>query len=139
MLSEVTARIAEAQRRGYRELVLSDLRVASLPESVGNLTYLTRVDLSGNQLTKLPESLGSIAGLRRLYVSRNRLAALPESMVNLVQLSDLGLEGNQFTELPEFMRNLRRPVLPVGGEESTERLARVAQGTSGPHANIPKR
>lgn len=103
VLSEVTARIAEAQRRGYRELVLSDLRVASLPESVGNLTYLTRLDLSGNQLTKLPESLGNLTSLKEINLGDNQLTALPDSLGDLTSLIHLRVFGNRLTALPESL------------------------------------
>ena len=34
-----------------------------LPESIGNLTALTELDLGGCQLTVLPESIGNLTAL----------------------------------------------------------------------------
>ena len=48
-----------------------------MPESLGNLTALTELDLSGNQLTAVPESLGNLTALTELDLSGNQLTALP--------------------------------------------------------------
>nr|WP_281178557.1 leucine-rich repeat domain-containing protein [Streptosporangium amethystogenes] len=54
--------------------------MAALPESLGNLTALTELDLRHNRLTALPESLGNLTALTELDLRRNQLAALPECL-----------------------------------------------------------
>jgi len=42
-----------------------------LPESLGNLTGLTELNLSGNQLTSVPDWLQNQAALTRLGLAAN--------------------------------------------------------------------
>ena len=48
-----------------------------MPESLGNLTALTKLDLSENQLAAVPESLGNLTALTTLDLSGNQLASVP--------------------------------------------------------------
>src|SRR3990172_6274372 len=48
-----------------------------LPESLGRLTGLRRLDLSGNRLAALPDSLAALTNLRELNLDANRRAAPP--------------------------------------------------------------
>ena len=41
-----------------------------MPESVGNLTALTTLNLGCNQLTAVPESVGNLTALTTLDLSR---------------------------------------------------------------------
>ena len=43
----------------------------------------------------MPESLGNLTALTRLYLHGNQLASVPESLGNLTALTDLDLSGNQ--------------------------------------------
>jgi Leucine-rich repeat (LRR) protein len=70
---------------------LSGNRLTAVPDWLGNLTALKRLDLSGNRLTALPKSLGNLAALELLDLSGNRLTALPKSLGNLAALEDLRL------------------------------------------------
>ncbi|TMC24743.1 MAG: leucine-rich repeat domain-containing protein, partial [Chloroflexi bacterium] len=71
--------------------------LTSLPESLGQLTNLRRLDLTGNQLTSLPEWLGNLVQLRRLYLDENQLTSLPESLGNLLHLEEVHVDKNQLT------------------------------------------
>ena len=70
-----------------------------MPESLGNLTHLTRLDLSNNNLSELPASL-SKTNLTRLDLSRNSISELPESLGNLTHLIRLDLWGNPLVKPP---------------------------------------
>ena len=60
------------------------------------------LDLSCHQLIVLPESLGQLVQLRRLDFSHTWPAALPASVGQLVALQQLGLNNsNPLTALPE--------------------------------------
>jgi len=48
-----------------------DTRLTELPESLGQLTQLGKLDLSGNRLTALPASLGRLDNLERLEAKSN--------------------------------------------------------------------
>ena len=48
-----------------------------MPDTIGNLTNLTRLHLDGNQLTALPDTIGNLTNLSWLYLDDNKLTALP--------------------------------------------------------------
>ena len=54
-----------------------------MPEAIGQLSQLQRLDLGGNQLTALPEAIGQLSQLQRLDLSDNQLTALPEAIGQL--------------------------------------------------------
>ena len=99
--------IAAARDAGAEELSLY-LNLTELPESLGQLTRLQSLKLSGNQLLTLPESLGQLSRLRLLDLSHNRLTTLPESLGELKQLQQLYLTHNQLTSLPESLGELKQ-------------------------------
>jgi internalin A len=47
--------IENIRRLGIQELDLSGMRLTELPESIGQLTQLQRLNLSHNKLTAVPE------------------------------------------------------------------------------------
>jgi energy-converting hydrogenase Eha subunit B len=74
-----------------RRLVLAGKRLAAVPDRARNLTALTTVDLSNNQLTAVPESLQNenLTALRELYLSSNQLTAVPGWAGDLTALTTL--------------------------------------------------
>src|SRR5215475_2731784 len=48
--------------------------LTSLPDSLGRLTHLQQLDVTGNELTALPESLGNLLNLEEMHVDMNQLA-----------------------------------------------------------------
>jgi hypothetical protein len=59
--------------------------------------------VGGNQLSELPESLGNLTALRRLDLSGNRLAVLPDWPGSLPALTRLDLMGNPLTAVPGWL------------------------------------
>ena len=92
--------------KNTEDLILRFKRLASLPESIGNLTNLKELYLSDNKLTNLPKSIGKLTNLEKLFLSDNKLTNLPKSIVNLTNLKELYLYGNNLTSLPESIVNL---------------------------------
>src|SRR2546427_12402649 len=99
-------KIEEARRSRAKELDLrggwgeESAKLAELPESLGELTWLESLDLSNNQLTALPDSLGQLTQLGSLSVEHNQLSDLPESLGRLTQLQYLNLIGNRLRSFP---------------------------------------
>lgn len=89
-----------------RELMLSGNQLTKLPESIGKLKSLQDLDLGYNELTTLPESIGNLSSLEKLKLSNNQLRKLPESIGNLKSLRDLDSGYNELTRLPESIGNL---------------------------------
>lgn len=99
--------------RGYHviELIISSYRgpiIESLPDAIGELKFLKRLNISRNKLTNLPESIGNLCQLEKLNLNNNQLKTLPDSFTNLKNLKKLDLSNNRLSTLPEEFRKLRR-------------------------------
>ncbi len=110
---EVEKKIKQARREGAPELSLRNMELTELPDSLGQLRKLKKLDIGGdswkdekNQLTALPETISSLTQLQSLDLSDNLLIDLPESLGQLTQLQSLNLYHNQLTELPESLCQL---------------------------------
>lgn len=111
-------KIQQALQSGATELDLRDMQLTELPESIGQLQQLRKLDLghdyskgsandkTKNQLTTLPDSLGQLTQLTNLNLSHNQLTALPDSLGQLMRLRVLNLHGNQLTTLPDSLGQL---------------------------------
>eukprot|EP01138_Halocafeteria_seosinensis_P006692 gb/GECG01006841.1/.p1 GENE.gb/GECG01006841.1/~~gb/GECG01006841.1/.p1 ORF type:complete len:859 (+),score=100.56 gb/GECG01006841.1/:1-2577(+) len=108
---------------------LSNNKLRSLPEGIGNLEFLVSLyvdknhlqsvpfsltachslrtlDLSENSLTSVPEELCQLRNLENLYLNRNRLERLPEDIGSLSNLLELKISENRLVELPRGIGNL---------------------------------
>tara|TARA_B100000959_G_C14959635_1_gene615229 strand:+ start:1915 stop:2319 length:405 start_codon:yes stop_codon:yes gene_type:complete len=75
-------------------------------DEICNLTDLTEIDLTKNNLTELPDCIGDLTNLTCLDLTSNNLTELPESIGNLINLEEFGFPWNQITTLPESIGNL---------------------------------
>ncbi|WP_166618367.1 NEL-type E3 ubiquitin ligase domain-containing protein [Paraburkholderia madseniana] len=104
---------------------LTDLNVngselLSLPDSIGRLHRLDKLSAERNALTALPESLGELCALTDLYVRGNGLLSLPDSIGRLHRLERLDVSGNALTALPESLADMHALThLDVAGNELT--------------------
>jgi internalin A len=62
-------------------------QITSIPESFGQLSNLTRLDLDNNEITSIPESLGQLSNLTVLYLNNNEITSIPESLGQLSNLT----------------------------------------------------
>jgi hypothetical protein len=83
----------------YLELYVNQFS-GSIPESLGNLNNLQRLDLHDNKLGgSIPESLGNLNNLEKLYLHDNQFrGAIPGTLGNLKQLEKLYLNNNQLSD-----------------------------------------
>ncbi|PZR05024.1 MAG: protein kinase [Archangium gephyra] len=84
-----------------RWLILTDNRLTSLPEALGNCTRMQKLALAGNQLTSLPGSFTKLTSLELLRISANRFTSFPTALLSLPKLSWLAFAGNPFCVRPQ--------------------------------------
>jgi Leucine-rich repeat (LRR) protein len=87
-------------------LSVSNNLLTALPDTIGNLTTLKKLDLCRNRLTTLTDTIGRLTSLRELYASHNQLMVLPDTIGNLAFLRRLYVINNQLTTLPDTIGNL---------------------------------
>ncbi len=110
---------------------------SQISESLGELTQLRFLAISGNKLTSLPESLGKLTQLRFLAISGNKLTSLDlqidiSPLVNLEKcfLKNIG------TILPSFLRGLPRlHTLTITSQRHAQGIERSSLCTLPPWIN----
>ena len=80
--------------------------MATLPDSLGQLSRLQKLYVHGNQVATLPDSFGQLSRLHT-HLRGNQLATLPDSFGQLSSLQRLSLYGNQLARLPDSLIKLR--------------------------------
>ncbi|MFC1820860.1 leucine-rich repeat domain-containing protein, partial [Thermodesulfobacteriota bacterium] len=81
----------------------------TIPASIGDLTELQSLTISGNQLTgTIPPELGNLSNLTALWLDSNQLTGtIPPELGNLANLTVLWLDSNQLTgTIPPELGNL---------------------------------
>ncbi|KAF9615156.1 hypothetical protein IFM89_022217 [Coptis chinensis] len=90
------------------EIDLSGLSLDSLPCSSLNLTLISKLDLSSNNLENIPESLmARLLNVVVLDIHSNQLKTLPNSVGCLSKLKVLNISGNLLESLPKAIENCR--------------------------------
>ena len=84
----------EALPPGLRWLILTDNRLETLPEALGERPALQKLMLAGNALTTLPEALAGASSLELLRIPANRFETLPHWLLELPRLAWLAFSGN---------------------------------------------
>ncbi len=90
--------------RHLKKLDLRDGNITSLPKSIGNLTKLEHLDLGWNlNLRELPEEIGGLRNLRSLDLHRTRISRLPDGFGDWQQLEFLDISCTNIAddEFPE--------------------------------------
>ncbi len=82
-------------------LDLVNLFLTHLPDCIGELSHLKKLDLSRNQLLNLPNSIESLTQLTVLNLASNRLQCFPSSITKLKHLDYLDLFHNCLHELSD--------------------------------------
>lgn len=109
-----------------RWLILTDNRLTSLPNSIGDLHRLEKLALAGNALTVLPDSLANCQQLALLRISANALAEFPQVLMALPKLAWLAFSGNPFCS-----ETLSHPQFPQVTSKHINLQQLLGQGASG--------
>jgi len=81
-----------------RWLILTDNKIETLPNSLGERPRLQKLALAGNRLTALPQSMSQLANLELIRISANRLTTFPDQLLTLPKLAWLAFSGNPFCQ-----------------------------------------
>ncbi|CAN1243214.1 Plant intracellular Ras-group-related LRR protein 6 [Linum perenne] len=74
--------------------------LSGLPDNLGNLSKLIRLDLHQNKIASIPPSIEGCSSLAELYLGNNSLSSLPDEIRALGCLATLDLHSNQLKEYP---------------------------------------
>ena len=106
------------------KLDLRNNELNSLPEEIGNLINLILLNLHYNKLNSLPEAIGKLINLNILNLHHNELNALPEAIGELINLNNLDSSFNQLTTIPASIQNIRRSLTLLNLTGNTLLLSR---------------
>lgn len=90
---------AESLPPNLRWLILTDNRLPSLPDALGQKPQLQKLMLSGNRLAELPESIAQCSKLELLRIASNQLPSLPQWLLDMPRLAWLAFAGNPLSIL----------------------------------------
>jgi hypothetical protein len=119
---------------GLRWLILSDNRIAAMPETLGDCTRLEKLALAGNRLTALPAGIARCERLELLRLAANRFEtladALPEGLLALPRLTWLAYAGNPFNADQEARALVTTPIAHIAWHQ-LQMGELLGQGASG--------
>ena len=92
--------------RSLTELDLMHSTLQALPEALGQLHNLTKLEVSNCGLSQLPASITQLSQLQTLTLARNLLQVLPADLGRLQNLTCMDLYGNAINALPVSIMNV---------------------------------
>ncbi len=98
--NQITTLPAAALPPATRWLILTDNRLATLPDTMGQLPSLQKLMLAGNQLRALPDTLAACQNLELIRIAANQIDRLPPWLLTLPRLSWLAYAGNPCCPAP---------------------------------------
>ncbi|KAG5564707.1 hypothetical protein RHGRI_000786 [Rhododendron griersonianum] len=89
-----------------KELNLDGCHLSYLPEEIGNLISLQKLDLAENNLSTLPDGICNLTCLKDLRLEENNVSILPSGIGRLTSLEILLLSRNSLCTLPDTIGKL---------------------------------
>jgi Leucine-rich repeat (LRR) protein len=86
-------------------LIINNNKFTSIPENIGQLSQLQKIEAANNMITSIPGSVADLSALFRLDLNNNNLTSLPD-FGEMPALWDLQLSNNQIEKLPESFGSL---------------------------------
>lgn len=106
-------------------LQLHDNALTTVPEEIGQLTQLTRLNLSRNKLTQLPCEFYRLRELKQLNLSHNQLTEIDVDITDMVMLEELVsiIHWRQFFAQSSLVNALQNCSIVGFVEQSTDSIA----------------
>lgn len=79
----------------------------NIPDVIGDLGGLEKVNFSNAKNIALPESFGTLQKLKRLKITHTKMSRVPMPIFKCTSLVELKLSHNRLTEVPDEIRNLK--------------------------------
>ncbi|TFG03003.1 MAG: hypothetical protein EU542_03570 [Promethearchaeota archaeon] len=94
----------------YKQYDLVFKNPNTVPSSIGHLTCLKVLNLSGNEIRTIPNFIFSLSNLQELDLSNNRIETIPTLISKLKQLKLFNLKNNNLHNIPskleEYLNSL---------------------------------
>ncbi|KAL4580299.1 hypothetical protein LXL04_016488 [Taraxacum kok-saghyz] len=87
--------------------------LSGVPESIGGLSRLIRLDLHQNKISLIPSSIKGCSLLAEFYIGNNFLTSLPAEIGQLTNLGTFDLHSNKLKEFPVEACKLKLSVLDL--------------------------
>ena len=78
-------------------------KIRSLPDTKGNLTNLTFLEVELSDLESLPETIGLCSNLKMLDIRYNKIKKLPKSLLNCKKLEKILVNSDELDFSDEYM------------------------------------
>jgi Leucine-rich repeat (LRR) protein len=95
----------EVYLNSLRKYSQNDVLLQSVPESIGTLSSLEKLNLRRNGLETLPNSFKNLTLLKELDLSYNRLEEIPEYIYTFNNLETVNIKHNNIQNIPESSSN----------------------------------
>jgi hypothetical protein len=109
-----------------RWLILTDNKITTLPDTLGERLGMQKLALAGNRLTQLPANLVQLTNLELVRISANQLTECPDQLLALPKLAWLAFSGNPFSCSDIDMQSV--PVVPFSSFALQNVLGQGASG-----------
>ena len=117
---------AESLPKKLRWLILTDNKITTLPDILGERSRLQKLLLAGNQISHLPLNLAQLTNLELVRISANQLTECPDQLLALPKLAWLAFSGNPFTCNEIEFQSV--PILPYSSFALQKILGQGASG-----------
>lgn len=107
--SPVTFLTRLSERTTTEELTINNYDfVAVVPDTIGNLTNLKRLNIFYNPIRALPPAVGNLTSLETIRIQNTLLTSLPSTLANNYNLVDISLQGNKISHLPDIFDSMQK-------------------------------
>lgn len=100
-LKEALRRIDEAKEQRLRFLDLRGLGLSTIPKEIGELYFLSDIDLSYNSLWTLPDEIYALDNVQYLNLSSNNLSELNFQIGKFYIYQEIDISNNLFNFIPK--------------------------------------